>query len=80
MSLGFALKRRLTLKNLFSVSSLALSAVFALAPGAIRSHAQLPFDVSSGKVLAPGLNDPRGLVFCSDGALYIANHSADTRP
>ena len=71
MSSGFALKRRLTLKNLSSVSSLVISAVFALLPGAVKSHAQLPVDVSSGKVLATGLNDPRGLVFGPDeSALY----------
>ena len=51
MSSGFALKRRLTLKNLSSVSSLLLCAVFALVPGAIKSHAQLPVDVSSGREL-----------------------------
>src|ERR1700679_2853730 len=63
------LKRRPTLKNPSTVQLLSLSAILALAPGAI---APLPVAASSGTVLASGLNDPRGLTFDPDGTLYIA--------
>ena len=37
----------------------------------VDSHAQVP-EPGGGTVLASGLNDPRGLAFGPDGALYIA--------
>jgi hypothetical protein len=56
-------------KNLYPLPSLFLTVVLGLAPAAI---AQLPIAASSGTLLASGLNDPRGLAFGPDGALYIA--------
>ena len=54
-------------------TSLALLFVgaFLATAFAVDSHAQDP-GPSSGTVLASGLNDPRGLAFGPDGALYIA--------
>ena len=60
------------MKNASSTLALFVSAVFTFGPGALRSHAQLPVVASSGAILASGLNDPRGLAFGPDGALYIA--------
>jgi hypothetical protein len=54
-------------KTLSSIQLLFLGTIFSLTSGAV---AQLPVAASSGTVLATGLNDPRGLAFDEDGALY----------
>ena len=60
------MKRPTLLSPMFFIASVAIASV------AIGSHAQTPLSASQGTVLASGLNDPRGLVFGSDGTLYIA--------
>jgi hypothetical protein len=56
-------------KTLSSIQLLFLGTVLSLTSGAV---AQLPVTASSGTVVASGLNDPRGLPFDQDGALYFA--------
>jgi hypothetical protein len=58
-----------TVKTLSSTQLLFLGTILSLTSGAF---AQLPVTASSGTVVASGLNDPRGLAFDQDGALYIA--------
>jgi hypothetical protein len=67
---GSSPKRRLTLKTPTSLALLFVGGLLATA-FAVDSRAQVP-GPSSGTVLASGLNDPRGLAFGPDGALYIA--------
>lgn len=57
------------MKNLSPPLQLFLAVVLSLSPAAV---AQLPIAASSGTLLASGLNDPRGLAFGPNGALYIA--------